>query len=198
MIALSRQANRFSTSLLARGALMVFLGVAAIGWPDNVLVFAMLIAATLLAVLGAYEMFLALRARKDTPGWMVPMANGAACVGFAILTLVFPGLTLELTLKLVAVWLVLYAILTAGLALALWPMARTRNTLLAWTLLNAALAVAAVTAPNATVFTFLYVGAGYAVAFGALQVASALWIKRVAVPYVEPTTQASWSVRSAH
>jgi uncharacterized membrane protein HdeD (DUF308 family) len=193
MPALSREARRFSATLVARGALMVFLGVAAIGWPDGVLIFAMLTAAVLLAVLGAYEMYLALVTRNSTPGWMIPMANGAACIAFAILTLVFPGLTLNATLMLVAVWLLMYAGLTGGLALALWPMARTRNTLLAWTALDAGLAIAALTVPDATIFTVLYVGAGYAVAFGALQVASGVWIRRVAVPWVEPTTQATWT-----
>ncbi len=193
MAALTREVSHFSTSLIARGALMVFLGVAAIGWPDDVLVFAMLIAAALLAMLGAYEMFVALKTRRDSPGWMVPMANGAACIAFAILTLVFPGLTLELTLILVAVWLGFYALLTGGLALALWPMPRTRNTLLAWTALNIVLAVLAVTVPRATIFTLLYVGAGYAVAFGALQVASGVWIRRIALPRAEPTIQTTWA-----
>ena len=193
MPALSREARRFSATLVTRGALMVFLGVAAIGWPDGILVFAMLTAAVLLAVLGAYEMYLAIATRSSTPGWTIPMANGAACIAFAILTLVFPGLTLKTTLLLVAVWLLMYAGLTGGLALALWPMARTRHTLLAWTALNVALAIAALTVPDATIFTLLYVGAGYAVAFGALQVASGVWIRKVAVPWVEPTTQSTWT-----
>ena len=193
MTTLSRDVSHFSASLIARGALMVFLGVAAIGWPDSVLVFAMLIAAALLALLGAYEMFVALRSSRYSPGWMIPMANGAACIAFAILTLVFPGLSLDVTLKLVAVWLVCYALLTGGLALALWPMPRTRHTLLAWTALNLLLAVLAVTVPDATIFTVLYVGAGYAVAFGALQVASGVWIRKVAIPDVAPTTQSTWT-----
>jgi uncharacterized membrane protein HdeD (DUF308 family) len=192
MILLSREATRFSTSLLARGALLVFLGIAAIGWPDDALLLAMLAAASVLASLGIYEMYIALRTRTATPGWMIPMADGAASIGFAILSLVFLGLRLEVTLVLVAIWLVLYATLTSGLALALWPMARTRNMLIAWTMLNLSLALLAVGAPGINIFTVLYVGAGYAVAFGALQVLSGIWIRRVAVPYVAPTTQASW------
>ena len=193
MIALSRHTSRFAASLIVRGTLLVFLAVAAIGWPDNALVIAMLVAAAVLGVLGAYEMVLAVRTRSATPGWMVPMASGAACVSFAILTLVFPGMTLGLTLLLVAVWLVLYAALTGALALAVWPMPRTRNALLGWTLLNLVLAVAAVTMPSATIFTLLYVGAGYALAFGALQVASGVWIRRVALPHVGATEQSTWA-----
>lgn len=192
MIVLSHEVNRFSTSMLTRGVLMVFLGIAAIGWPDTMIVGAMLTAAILLALLGGYEMVLALRTRRTTPGWLIPMTNGAACIGFAILTLAFPGLSIDVTLILVSIWLVSYATLTGALALALWPMARTRRTLVAWTVMNLALALAAITAPQATIFTVLYVGAGYAVAFGALQVASGVWIRRIAVPFVAPPIQAGW------
>ena len=197
MTVLAHEATRFSTSLLTRGVLMVFLGTAAISWPDTMIVGAMLTAAALLALLGVYEMILALRTRRTTPGWMVPMANGAACIGFAILTLVFPGLSLQVTLIAISIWLLLYATLTGTLALALWPMARTRRVLVAWTVLNVSLAVAAVTAPQATIFTVLYVGAGYAVAFGALQVASGIWVRRIAVPFVLPPIQASWRAGGA-
>jgi len=86
------------------------------------------------------------------------------------------------------------ASLTGALALAVWPMPRTRNALLGWTLLNVVLAVAAVTMPSATIFTLLYVGAGYALAFGALQVASGMWIRRVALPRVGATVQSAWSM----
>lgn len=192
MISLTRETSRFSASLLTRGILMIFLGITAISWPDAALVGAMLTAAALLALLGIGEMIIAVRTRRTTPGWMVPMANGAACVGFALLTVVFPSVSLELTLGLVALWLTIYAAFTFGLALALWPMQRTRITLLAWTMLNAGLAIAALTAPETTIFTLLYVGAGYAVAFGALQVASGMWIRRIAVPYVEPSS-AVWA-----
>lgn len=191
MISLSREATRFSTSLLTRGSLMVFLGITAVSWPDRALVGAMFIAAGLLALFGLFEMIIAMRTRRTTPGWMVPMANGAACVGFALLTLVLPGLSFGLTLAFVALWLILYAALTGALALALWPMRRTRIALLAWTLLNVSLAFAAITAPHATIVTLLYVGAGYAIAFGALQVISGLWIRRVAVPYVAPSRTSS-------
>ncbi len=196
MISLFRETSRFSASLLTRGILMVFLGITAISWPDQVLAGAMLTAAVLLAVFGLFEMAIALRARKATRGWMVPMSNGAACVGFALLTLVFPGLSLGLTLALVALWLMLYAALTGALALALWPMRRTRLALLGWTLLNVSLAVAAIAAPQTTIFTLLYVGAGYAVAFGALQVISGLWIRRIAVPYVEAPHATEWLAAS--
>ena len=194
MTTLSRETSRFATSLIVRGTLLAFRGVAAIGGPDEALVIAMVVAAGVLGVIGAYEMLLAVRTRSVTPGWMIPMASGAACVSFAILTLAFPGLAIDVTLLLVAVWLMMYAAITGALALAVWPMPRTRNALLGWTLLNVVLAIAAVSMPSATIFTLLYVGAGYALAFGALQVASGMWIRRVALPRVAATLQSSWSM----
>jgi uncharacterized membrane protein HdeD (DUF308 family) len=189
MISLSREAGRLSLSLVTRGMLMMMLGIAAFSWPDVALAAAMVIAAALLASFGVYEMIIALRTRGTTPGWMIPMADGAACIGFAVLTMILPGLSLEATLLLVAVWLVLYAGLTGTLALALWPMPRTRIILVAWTVMNLTLALLALTYSKATIFTVLYVGAGYAVAFGALQVVSGIWIRRIALPYVEPPMQ---------
>jgi uncharacterized membrane protein HdeD (DUF308 family) len=192
MISLSREAGRLSMSLITRGILMMMLGIAAFSWPDVALAAAMVIAAAVLASFGVYEMIIALRTRRTTPGWMIPMADGAACIGFAVLTMILPGLSLEATLLLVAVWLVLYAGLTGTLALALWPMPRTRIILVAWTVMNLTLALLAVTYSKATIFTVLYVGAGYAVAFGALQVVSGIWIHRVALPYVEPPMQSGF------
>ncbi|MEO5816833.1 MAG: DUF308 domain-containing protein [Gemmatimonadaceae bacterium] len=72
MLSLSRETTNFSTSLLARGILMVCLGIIAIGWPDAALVGAMFTAAALLALFGVYEIVIALRTRGTTPGWMVP------------------------------------------------------------------------------------------------------------------------------
>ena len=43
-----------------------------------------------------------------------------------------------------------------------------------------------------TTTTLAFLKAGYAVAFGALQVASGMWIRRIAVPSVAPPIQASW------
>ena len=192
MISLFRETSRFSATLVARGILLVFLGITAISWPDRLLVGAMMTAAVLLLLFGLAEMTIALRARKTTRGWILPMSNGAACVGFALLTFAFPGFSLGLTLALVAVWLMLYAALTFALALALWPMRRTRLVLLAWTLLNVSLAGAAVFAPGTTIFTLLYVGAGYAVAFGALQVGSGMWMRRIAVPHVVAPDPKVW------
>jgi uncharacterized membrane protein HdeD (DUF308 family) len=137
-----------------------------------------------------------LRVRDATQGWMIPAANGLACLGLAGLTVVFPQIALDVTLGLVAIWLILYAALTAALALALWPMPRTRLTLVAWTALNLVLATLAITDRTATIFTLLYVGAGYAVAFGALHVAAGEWIRRIAVPRVAPPVQFGWTAPS--
>ena len=128
---------------------------------------------------------------------MIPAAHGAACVGFGVLTFAFLHLSLDVTLFLVSVWLVLYAALTLGLALGLWPMRRTRLTLLGCTVVNLSISVLALTMRETTIMTLLYAGAGYAVAFGLLQIVGGLWLRRVALPYFAPLIQSTWAVHAA-
>ena len=68
-----------------------------------------------------------------------------------------------------------------------------RLMLLAWTAVDLLLAGIALSYSRATIFTLLYVGAGYAIAFGAFQLAAGLWLRRVAVPRFAPTIQARWN-----
>jgi hypothetical protein len=68
MLTFSRETSRFATSLIVRGTLLAFLGIAAISWPDDALVIAMVVGAGLLGVLGAYEMLLAWERRCNRHG----------------------------------------------------------------------------------------------------------------------------------
>ena len=192
MRSLARHTVRLSSALLFRGSLMLAIGAIALTWPTIALLGAMFASVAVLASTGAYEVFIALRARPMTRGWMIPMAEGAACVGLAGLTLFLLAFPLEVVQWLVAAWLALYAALTGALALALWPTPRTRQLLIAWTALNLLLALLLVTLPM-TIVTVLYAGAAYAVAFGSLQVAAALWIRQVVLPRVADTSQTRWN-----
>ncbi len=196
MTTLSTAATRLSTAVITRGGVLVLLGIAALASPVVATATAMHIAAVLLLLTGGYEMLLALRVRDATRGWMIPMADGLACVGFAVLTMVLPSLALALTMVLVAVWLVLYAAMTGALALAFWPMQRTRSVLVLWTLLHLLLAALIVAGRGASINAVLYAGAGYAVGFGALHVALGLWLRRVAEPYFAPPVQFGWTAPS--
>ncbi len=83
-----------------------------------------------------------------------------------------------------------------ALALALWPMARTRVALLTWGAIDLLLSLMAASS-RTDIFTLLYAGAAYAVAFGAFQLSAGLWIWRTAAPEVAPTGPSRWRAASS-
>lgn len=186
------QISRLATAMFLKGAVMLALGGAALIWSEDFLINAMVLTSLLLAMTGLYEVVLALRARTELRGWEVPLADGAASLGLAALTVALTAVSLHSMLLLTALWLVLYASFAGGLALALWPMSRTRTALLVWAAIDFSLAALAVFDTQVTIFTLLYVGAVYAIAFGAFQVGVGVWLRRIAAPRFAPTIQASW------
>ncbi len=192
MAGISQEVTRFGSTVRVKGALMLACGVVALVWQDETLVAAMLITGLLLAASGLYEMGIAVASRGETRGWPLALADGLACVGLAALTASITLLPFRTTMVLTSLWLALYAALVGALAFALWPMPRTRAALLAWATLDLLLAGMALFFRDATIFTLLYVGAGYAIAFGLFQLAAGIWMRRVVLPYVTPTRQAGW------
>jgi uncharacterized membrane protein HdeD (DUF308 family) len=129
---------------------------------------------------------------RPFPEWRLLLVHGVALVGFALLTFACFQVPFRTGMLLIALWLTLYCMLTGGLALALWPMRRTRWALLAWTGVNLIVAAVAVAYAGATVFALLLFGAVYATMFGAFQIASGVWVRRIVLPHVAPTTQSGW------
>ena len=189
----SHDVTRFALTMLVRGCLMVLFGMTALIWPDETLLSAMQTTGLLLAITGVYQIALAVRARHKNRGWPIALADGTACVGLAMLTVTITVIPFRVTMTLAAIWLALYAVLTGAMAFAVWPMRKTRLMLLAWTAVDLLLAGIALSYSRATIFTLLYVGAGYAIAFGAFQLAAGLWLRRVAVPRFAPTIQTRWN-----
>jgi uncharacterized membrane protein HdeD (DUF308 family) len=187
-----RVLRKFSVTLAIKGALMLAAGTLALIFPAETLLGAMLSTAVLLAATGAYEMLLALRTRVVMPAWFLSLADGAASVGLAVLSVSITAISFRTTMLLVALWLLLYSALAIGLALALWPMRRTRLALLGWAVLDFGLGALAAFDGRATIFTLLYVGAAYAIAFGVFQLAAAWWLRRFALPRFAPTLQSTW------
>ena len=192
MIVLAREAASFSTALVARGVLVSFAAIGVISGPVATLPVATNAAAGLLALFGGLEVAIALRTRRSTRGWMIPMASGAATIGLAALSLAMNGASVPVMLRLAFIWLVLFASFTGGLALALWPNGGARRTLLAWTGISVVSAIMAVINPGAGSAALVDGTAAYAVASGAFLVAAGLWIRRVAVPHLAPPVQARW------
>lgn len=192
----SSDAARFTAALFLKGALMLLGGGIALLWPNETLVLAMMFAGSLLALVAVYEILLAFHARHDTRGWMLALADGALALGLAVLTITITAVPLRTTMLLGAVWLGASAAIAGILALALWPMPRTRAVLGAWAAVNVALAAMALVY-DADIFILLYVGAGYAIAYGVFHLLAAAWMRRFGAPELSPPLQAAWGSPSS-
>ena len=188
----SRPVRRFATVLQGRGVIALACGAAALAWPDGMLLRAMLLTALVLAASGVYEMGFAYRNRHRNRGWPLALADGAACFGMAAISVTLTAVPFHMTMLLAAGWLLACGLLAMLLALAVWPMRRSRLALLAWAGAQIALAAVAMFDQSADLVALLYVGATYTVAFGVFQVVAAQWMRRVALPQYEPTQQHRW------
>jgi uncharacterized membrane protein HdeD (DUF308 family) len=188
----SRAVERFASVLQVRGVIALVCGIAAVAWPDGLLLRAMLLTGLVLAASGAYEMAFALRNRHLNRGWPLALADGAACFGMAVISATLTAIPFHLTMMIASLWLSACGVVAILLALAVWPMRRTRLAMLAWAGAQLALAGFAAFDHKADLFTLLYVGAGYTIGFGVFQIAAARWMREVAVPQFEPTRQQQW------
>lgn len=177
MLSMTKEIKRLSRTLIGRGAAMLLLGLAAVLWPEPVLVAAMLSVGIIASVFGLYEMSIAFALRPHTPRWRLALLHGAAALAFGILTLSAPAISLGVALGVIALWLLLYAGIAWRGALIVWPLRAVRWTLLAWSVLNIVLAIVAVAYPAATILALLFFGAAYATLLGAWQVAAGLWLR---------------------
>ena len=89
------------------------------------------VAGVLVALSGAYDLFVALRSREVLRPWLALAGHGGAWIAFGVLAAALPFLAIGTAMLLVAAWLLLFGSMTAALALAVWPMRRTRYSLLA-------------------------------------------------------------------
>lgn len=178
MIAMPRELNRLSGTLVVRGALMFVLGVSAAAWPEPLLIAAMNSVGVLALILGAYEVAIARSMRSYAEEWRIPLHHGGASIAFGLLTLGGPRLPLRLGLAATAAWFLLYAWLARAAALAS-PSRTVRRALLSWSLFNVSLAIVAMTYRAATIFALLFFGAVYAATFGVWQLAAGLWVRRL-------------------
>lgn len=183
--------RRFAMIMLGRGSLASVAGILALAHAEAFLLIAMLLTGVVLSASGAYEIALAVRHHRENRGWPLALGDGAACVGMGLLTLTISVVPLDTTLVLSALWLGACGTTALLLAFAVWPMRRTRLAMIAWAIVQLALSWVAFARETGLV-ALLYVGAGYAIAFGVFQVASSLWMLRVAAPRFEPTIQEGW------
>jgi uncharacterized membrane protein HdeD (DUF308 family) len=175
----NRQLDQLSQTLIWRGGLMVALGVGAIAMPETLLIVAMVTIGVVATAFGVYEMGIAFSGRHVTTWWWAVLLHGMALLGFAVLTVGAPALSLRITVAGIAAWLLGYAAIMWSVAVVVWTTYHARVALVVWGLLHVGLAIAAVMYPEATIFALLYVGAWYAVLFGTWQLVAGLWMRRV-------------------
>jgi uncharacterized membrane protein HdeD (DUF308 family) len=188
----SEPIERFATVLQGRGAVALVSGVAALAWPDELMLRAMVFTSLVLAVSGVYEMAFAYLNRRLNRGWPLGLVDGAACFGMAVISATLTAIPFHATMLLASLWLFACGGLALALALAVWPMRRTRWAMLAWSGVQLALATVAMFDANADLDTLLHVGAAYTIGFGLFQIVAARWMRSVALPQFEPTLPHRW------
>jgi len=169
--------QRLWHTLVGRGGVMVVLGVAAVWWPEPVLVAALLSVGVLASLFGIYEVSIGAALPRGTTGRTVVVADGILTLAFGLMTVGAPALPLFLSLPIVIGWLLLYTGVAVGTAMISKLSRRLRVTLYAWGAINVLLAVIVALYAEATIFALLVFGGAYAALYGAWQVAVALWLR---------------------
>ena len=177
---------------VVRGTALMLLGAASVIWPEAALPVSMRAAGVVVALTGLADVALGVRLRSTFRGWPLLAGNGLACVAFGILTIALGRVPAEWGLGLTALWLLLYGLVAGLLAVALWPLSRTRSILAGVAVAFIATAAVARSLVGMPPFVTIYLGALFAVLLGTLHVAAGLWIRRVVVPEFSSTTQSAW------
>jgi len=178
MTTMRKELGRLSDTLLWRGVAFTMLGVAALIWPEPILIGALLTVGLLATLLGLYEMTIAASIRRRTSRWWLVLAHGVLSLGFGLLTVGASALSFRFALAVVMSWLIAYAGVAWSAAVILRPGRKSRIALLSWGGINVLLAVVVAIYPAATIFSFLFFGAVYAAMFGVWQIAVGVSLRR--------------------
>jgi len=178
MTTMRKELGRLSDTLLWRGIAFTMLGVAALIWPEPILIGALLTVGLLATLLGLYEMTIAASIRRRTSRWWLVLAHGVLSLGFGLLTVGASAVSFRFALAVVMLWLIAYAGVAWSAAVILRPGRRIRAALFTWGGINVLLAVVVAIYPAATIFSFLFFGAVYAAMFGVWQIAAGVSLRR--------------------
>jgi uncharacterized membrane protein HdeD (DUF308 family) len=178
MTSMTKELGHLSYTLVWRGAAMLALGLAAMVWPEEILILAMLIVGIVATVFGLYEISIAFAVRRRTPRWWLVLVHGATSIAFGGLSVGAPGVSLRMALIVIAIWFLVYAGLAFSAAILIRSMPFIRRALLTWGFVDVGLAIVTLVFPAMTIFALLFVGAMYAALFGAWQLAAGLWLRR--------------------
>jgi uncharacterized membrane protein HdeD (DUF308 family) len=159
-----------------RGFAIFVLALAAVIWPEQLLVGALILVGVIATLSGIYELSSAATLRPRTAYWRTAFADGVMSVLFGAMTMGVARLSHFAALAVVTGWLILYAGLAWHTAGVVWERRVARVSLIAWGAVNIVLAILAVY-PEGSVFALLLFGAAYASFFGVWQLAIALWLR---------------------
>ena len=169
-----------------RGALAIVFGILAFVWPGITLL-------VLIAFFGAYMLLdgivaltQAIRFRRDRERWPALLLEGVLGIAIGLITAFIPGVTALVWLYTIAAWAIVTGILEIFLAIRLrreitgeWFVALTG-------VASIALGVALVLMPLAGLLAWVWLIGAYSIVFGALLIAFALRLRKIA-PAAAPT-----------
>jgi uncharacterized membrane protein HdeD (DUF308 family) len=170
--------RRLWQTLSWRGAAMLVMGLAAMVWPEPVLVPALIAVGLVATLLGLFELSIGLPMRSRTVRRVV-ITHSVLVVLFGALTAGVSALPLGVAVFVAGLWLVVYAVLAWSTAVRVGPVGAIRRPLVLWGCVNVGLAIIAVGYREATILALLFFGAAYAALFGAWQLAVGLGVRRL-------------------
>lgn len=163
-------------TLLSRGALAIPLAAVAIRWPEPTLVLAMVAAGGVIGTFGIIELAAGLvSGTLPSTRWFF-LGHGVVSIAFGALTASIPVASIQMALALSTGWLALNAGFDLLLAVRRWERRRERLSILAWSFVNAACALALWLSPPRSTFALLYAAAFYTCMLGIAQLVAAAWI----------------------
>jgi uncharacterized membrane protein HdeD (DUF308 family) len=157
---------------------MFLLGTAAVFWPQQSMVIAILAVGAIAVILSSLETVLALTMRHLSQWWRLIAVHGSMVLAFGVITVGAPGLGLELAMDLLAAWVLCYAVLAFVTAVTVWESPAVRSALFVWSAVNLVVSSLIVLNPGLTLIALLLSGALYAMIFGLWQVMAGLWCRR--------------------
>ena len=166
--------------VLARGAVLVALALAALLWPDESLSAFMLLAAAAAAVGGALGVAEAVRLRRRADVWWLVGLQGAVGVALAAVVVAFPVAPVTLLAAAVACWAGLL-----GVTLLLEARELRRDAVLGWAsgfggaVSVTAAALVVLYATRLTLVPVLYGLVAFALAWGVLEIVVALRLRAI-------------------
>lgn len=174
----SAELSRLAFVLFMRGLFLLVLSAAALRWPDQTLLFAIVTAGGVVGTLGIFEVAAAAISASLPSTKLFLLAHGLVSILFGALTATIPVASAAAATKLSVAFMALYAMYSFTLAARLQFIRRARRTLLAWGAFNVIGAVLLAAARPETTNQVLYAAALYGALLGVLQLAAAVGMRR--------------------